>query len=754
MGDRVYVGNNVPDGFYDSISSLKSLDQQELASSKSFSSVSENYRHILKLCKSASKVPPLSEIKARQILKSIKPSVNDYYSITAAHYLHSGQAGLEHFCLLLNTLIEDLNNVSVDELNMVWACILHKGHDKDRSSHRSYRTISTCPFLSKALDCYVSTLYSPIWNKHTSPTQFQVKSSSHDLAALTLTETILHSTKTLSKPAFVLYLDARSAFDVALKEFIINNLYHYGIQDQGLVLIDQRLRNRKTICEWNKVLMGPIPDQCGVEQGGINSSDFYKVYNNDQLNLAQESGFGIQLGPVTVSALGQADDVALIADNLHALQGLVDLSLFYCEKYHVKLSTEKTKLQAFYQKNSEIEALTAKATSSLNIYGEEIGFVDEAEHVGVVRSVHGNHPHLLARFVAHRKSLFKILPSGMARAHRSNPAANLRVHSIYCIPVLLLGLGSLTLSSSEVNLVDQHMKIVIQRLQKLQDRTPQCVVMFLGGHLPGRALLHLKVLSVFGMVTRIPGSFINIIAKFQLLTATPSSGSWFLQVRKLCLLYGLPSPLSLLEFPMSKHSYKTLVKSKVIDHWETELRSEAAKLQETSLSYFKPNYMSLTRPHLLWSTCGSNPYEIHKAVIQARMLSGRYLTDKLSRHWTKNTLGLCTVPGCTGVDVGSLEHILLFCPALSTARTNSVALCSQVATESQELSEGLEPLIQTESVDGAVQFLLDCYTFPHVRRLSQTHGSSFINRLFYVTRTWCYAIHRSRMNKLGLFQYR
>ena len=205
---------------------------------------------------------------------------------------------------------------------------------------------------------------------------------------------------------------------------------------------------------------------------------------------------------------------------------------------------------------------------------------------------------------------------------------------------------------------------------------------------------------------------------------------------------------------MSKHSYKTLVKSKVIDHWETELRSEAAKLQETSLSYFKPNYMSLTRPHLLWSTCGSNPYEIHKAVIQARMLSGRYLTDKLSRHWTKNTLGLCTVPGCTGVDVGSLEHILLFCPALSTARTNSVALCSQVATESQELSEGLEPLIQTESVDGAVQFLLDCYTFPHVRRLSQTHGSSFINRLFYVTRTWCYAIHRSRMNKLGLFQYR
>ena len=41
--------------------------------------------------------------------------------------------------------------------------------------------------------------------------------------------------------------------------------------------------------------------------------------------------------------------------------------------------------------------------------------------------------------------------------------------------------------------------------------------------------------------------------------------------------------------------------------------------------------------------CSFITYEIHKAVIQARILSGKYLTDKPSRHWTKNSLGLCTV---------------------------------------------------------------------------------------------------------------
>ena len=76
--------------------------------------------------------------------------------------------------------------------------------------------------------------------------------------------------------------------------------------------------------------MGPIHDECGVEQGGISSSEYFKVYNNDQLNLAQSSKFGVELGPLTISSVGQADDVGLLSDDIHALQGLLDLSLYFC----------------------------------------------------------------------------------------------------------------------------------------------------------------------------------------------------------------------------------------------------------------------------------------------------------------------------------------------------------------------------------------------------------------------------------------
>ena len=122
-------------------------------------------------------------------------------------------------------------------------------------------------------------LINTIIDQFTADTQFQQKSRSHELATVTLTEAISHSNKVLGAPAYVLYLDAQSAFDLALKEFLINNLYGYGICDQGIIIINERLQNRKTVCEWNKTMMGPIEDECGVEQGGINSSDLYKVYN-------------------------------------------------------------------------------------------------------------------------------------------------------------------------------------------------------------------------------------------------------------------------------------------------------------------------------------------------------------------------------------------------------------------------------------------------------------------------------------------
>ena len=78
----------------------------------------------------------------------------------------------------------------------------------------------------------------------------------------------------------------------------------------------------------------------------------YKLCNNDQLKDAHESSLGIDIDGIVISSIGQADDVALISNDLQSLQGLLDLSLSYCSKYHVTLSSEKTKLQVYSAKSS------------------------------------------------------------------------------------------------------------------------------------------------------------------------------------------------------------------------------------------------------------------------------------------------------------------------------------------------------------------------------------------------------------------
>ena len=215
-------------------------------------------------------------------------------------------------------------------------------------------------------------------------------------------------------------------------------------------------------------------------------------------------------------------------------------------------------------------------------------------------------------------------------------------------------------------MIHQHHKDILTGIQRLHSRTPRAVICFLAGSLPGSALLHLRQLSIFGMICRLPGNILHHHALNIFSGGISSKKSWFNQIRDHCLLYHLPHPLTLLQSPLPKLKFKQLVKSRIMGYWEQTLRSEAAPL--TSLIYFKPNFMSLKSPHPLWITAGSSPAKVVMATVQARMLSGRYRTDYLCRHWSKNTLGFCLLSYSCSSTVGDLPHLLETCPALEQTR--------------------------------------------------------------------------------------
>ena len=206
--------------------------------------------------------------------------------------------------------------------------------------------------------------------------------------------------------------------------------------------------------------------------------------------------------------------------------------------------------------NPDMQAEIFKTNSELLINNR----LSVLDYVGVIRSPSGNLPNLLNRFRCHNRALGAILSSGLARKHRANPAAALQAYNIHCVPVLMSGLSCLVLKPTEINSISQHHKKKLLLIQKLPTGTPDPVVYFLSGSLPGRAILHLRQLSNFGMITHLSDNPIYKIAMRMLTTAKPSSSSWFLQIRDLCLQYSLPHPLVLLKNPIPKAKYKTLIK--------------------------------------------------------------------------------------------------------------------------------------------------------------------------------------------------
>ena len=415
----------------------------------------------------------------------------------------------------------------------------------------------------------------------------------------------------------------------------------------------------------------------------------------------------------------------------------------YCKKFNVKLSSSKTKLLMIPPPRQTSFVLY----NPININGEPISLVDQAEYIGVVRSAEGNMPNILIRVSAFKRVLGSIISCGMAKGSRSNPAASLRILSCHGTPVLMSGLGSLVLSAKEVAAVDKQYKKTLQNILKLPPTSSAALIYLTAGSLPGTAIVHLRQLSLFDMICRLTEDPLNQHAHQVFQNTTKYQHSWFIQIRNLLQQYKLPHPLYFLTTTLSKETCKKLIKSKVVDFWPEKLWSEASLLP--SLRLFLTEYFSFCQPHRIWTSAGHKPYEVSKARIQLLFLSNQYPCGARLRHCSnENPLGMCSYPSCRTLNiVETPEYLLLECPAFSFVRERLVSLClRQQNLVSHQIISTYLFLHQTSKL---LALILDCSTVPEVIIAAQSFGNNIYDDLFYLGRTWCFSIHRERLKLLG-----
>ena len=258
-------------------------------------------------------------------------------------------------------------------------------------------------------------------------------------------------------------------------------------------------------------------------------------------------------------------------------------------------------------------------------------------------------------------------------------------------------------------------------------------------------------MSLFGMICRLNGGDNPLAhhARHIFATAKVSSRSWFQMIQTVFLQYNLPHPITFLDAPASKISFKHTTKAAVLDYWNRRLRSETCEL--SSLNYFHPEYMSLTRTHPLYLTCKSSPHEVSKAIIQARYLSGRARLENVTKYWDPtNREGYCLLCKHSVLvpKLQSLAHLLLpgGCESLCEARLFMFSFINSYLVPRPYLLPLLKECLGDD--EHFVQFMLDCSTMPLVISFIQERGECCLDDLFYISRTYIFKLHSVRKRML------
>ena len=158
--------------------------------------------------------------------------------------------------------------------------------------------------------------------------------------------------------------------------------------------------------------------------------------------------------------------------------------------------------------------------------------------------------------------------------------------------------------------------------------------------------------------------------------------------------------------------------------------------------------MSLTKPHPMFTTCDSNVYEVNKTKAMSSLISGRFKSDYMSRHWDINNKdGMCKLCPSTRSS-GDLTHLLVFCPALQETRDKLVRFSFSKTVDNPHLSQLLKSQLGGSSKQ-LISFLLDPSVIPDVITSCQMKKFK-LQDVFKICRTWCYSIVQKRRQILQM----
>ena len=255
----------------------------------------------------------------------------------------------------------------------------------------------------------------------------------------------------------------------------------------------------------------------------------------------------------------------------------------------------------------------------------------------------------------------------------------------------------------------------------------------LSGFIPIEGIIHQKALTMFGNISRLPDTAIEKkIAMRQLIVKSHNSPSWFVTIEIILLKYNLPSPLDILQAPMSKGRWKKLVDSSVNRYW-MEILLERANTY-SSLRHLSVDNYKIGKVHPILRLGPYSGRAANRISVKAKLLTGTYILQT-NRTVFNNT---AVDPQCLlcKTEEETLHHFLIVCPALQSVRLELLGdIVHILSSETNTMFYRLDPYEQ-------VHYIIDHHKV--INRLKD----NVLFELEHKCRLLCYILHARRYKLL------